>query len=246
MRETRDIMGMPITLTLADTDAARFEEVFTYFMSVDERFSTYKEGSEISRFNRGGTTVVQISPELAEVFTLAEKTKIETRGYFDITRPDGLIDPSGIVKGWAIQKAADLLVSQGVTAFCIEAGGDIATHGTNLDGTPWSVGIKNPFNSYEIVKVIYPKGAGVATSGSYLRGAHIYNPLNITDPLTEVVSITVIAPDVLEADRYATAAFAMGKSGITFIEGLEGFEGYAIDAHGIATMTSGFMRYATP
>lgn len=109
----------------------------------------------------------------------------------------------------------------------------------------WSVGIRNPFKSEEIVKVVYPRGKGVATSGSYVRGSHIYNPLEPDDGLKEVVSITIIGPDVLEADRFATAAFAMGKSGIEFIEKMPELEGYMIDKEGVATFTSGFSAYTT-
>ena len=70
------------------------------------------------------------------------------------------------------------------------------------------------------MKVLYPKGAGVATSGTYFQGQHIYNPHSPAQKLHEIVSLTVIGPDILEADRYATAAFAMGRKGIIFI-GLE-------------------------
>ncbi len=62
--------------------------------------------------------------------------------------------------------------------------------------------------------------------------------------LDDVKSLTVIGPDIYEADRFATAAFAMGRGGIDFIESLEGFEGYMIDASKTATFTSGFGRYA--
>ena len=83
----------------------------------------------------------------------------------------------------------------------------------------------------------------MATSGSYIRGAHIYNPHAPTAALTDILSITVVGPDVYEADRFATAAFAMGREGINFIERLQGFEGYAIDKSGVATLTSGFEHY---
>ncbi len=259
-------MGLPITVELVDTAVPEtLEAVFAYFVSVDERFSTYKDTSEISNINKSlheeaslekvlgsprglGQTFSQellrfgISDEMKEVFDLAEKTKQETKGYFDIQKPDGSLDPSGIVKGWAVKKAADLLQEKGVEHFFIEAGGDIQTRGRNSSGEEWSVGIRNPFNKSEIVKVIYPRGRGVATSGSYERGSHIYNPLAPDDALNEIVSITVIGPDILEADRFATAAFAMGRAGIEFIEGLGGFEAYSIDTNGIATMTNNFVE----
>ena len=88
-----------------------------------------------------------------------------------------------------------------------------------------------------------PKGRGIATSGSYVRGQHIYDPHAPERQIEDIVSLTVIGPDVLEADRFSTAAFAMGKAGIHFIEELPGFEGYMVDAAGIATQTSGFKAF---
>lgn len=240
-------MGMPIVLEIVDAEAAKedLERVFSYFDSVDRRFSTYKEDSEISRINRGELPESQWSLDTREVFALAEKTKQETGGYFDIRRPDGLIDPSGIVKGWAIWNAARLLVDSGIGNFYIDAGGDIASQGLNSQGQLWSVGIRNPFNREHIVKIVYPKGSGTATSGTYIRGQHIYNPKRPGALITDIVSATVIAPDVLEADRFATAAFAMGKEGIDFIERMPGLEGYLIDSNGSAIMTSGFVAYTS-
>ncbi len=247
MRETRLIMGMPIEIEIVGNAVRNvLEDAFAYLVSVDECFSTYKEGSEISRINRGEIEEHTTSKEMKEVFALAEKTKKETHGYFDIRRPDSLIDPSGIVKGWAIRNTAELIRRAGHKNFFVNAGGDIAMSGKNAENKEWSVGIWNPFNTKEIVKIVYPRGKGIATSGSYLRGAHIYNPRAPDDELKEIVSITVIGPDVLEADRFATAAFAMGKGGITFIENLSGFEGYMIDKSGIATFTSGFSAYTKP
>lgn len=245
MRRTELVMGMPVEVAVSAADAERaIDEAFAYFREVDERFSTYKEESEIARLNRGEISLAAASPEMREVYALAEKTKGETDGYFDMRRPDGLIDPSGIVKGWAIKEAARRIASHGHEHFFVNAGGDIASSGKNEEGKDWSVGIRNPFNADEIVKVIYPKGKGVATSGSYVRGAHIYDPHDPENPLDDIVSITVVGPDVLEADRIATAAFAMGEKGSAFVETLPGFEAYAIDTDGVATFTSGFSSYA--
>jgi thiamine biosynthesis lipoprotein len=247
MRETRDIMGMPVTVeavggrTLAGQAAQKdIDAVFSYFASVDRRFSTYKEDSEISRLNRGNTA--KRSREMQEILRLAEKTHRESGGYFDIRRPDGRIDPSGVVKGWAILNAAKMLRERGIENFFIDAGGDIQSQGVNAEGKEWTVGIRSPFAHDEIVKVLVPRGAGVATSGSYLRGNHIYDPV-AGKPLEEIVSLTVIGPDILEADRFATAAFAMGRRGIAFVESTPLLEGYAIDRDGVATMTSGFEAY---
>jgi len=244
MHDTRLLMGMPITIEIVDRAPARLmEDVFDYFAAVDARFSIFKPESEISALNSGRIAASDISPEMQEVLALAERTKRETDGYFEIRRADGLLDPCGIVKGWAIRNAADLVRDAGVRNFFVDAGGDIQCGGRNPEGEDWSVGIRNPFNEREIIKAVTPKGRGIATSGTYVRGQHIYNPREPGRPIDEIVSLTVIGPDVLEADRFSTAAFAMGRAGIHFIENLPGFEGYVIDGAGIATQTSGFKAF---
>lgn len=241
--ETRLLMGMPITVEVNEPSAAPgdLEAVFASFAAVDETFSTYKSSSEISRLNRGELTEDACSEDVRLVLALCEQTRRETGGYFDIHR-DGQCDPSGIVKGWAIQRAAELLDARGHRSFYIDAGGDIAVSGSK-DGRPWRVGIRNPFDRTQIVKVLSVTDCGVATSGTAIRGQHIYDPHDPTRRLDEIVSLTVIGPNVYDADRFATAAFAMGLRGIRFISELPDFEGYQIDAQGIATYTSGFERH---
>lgn len=240
-------MGMPVTVDIAGVSGATLvEAVFDYFEHVDRRFSTYRTDSEISAINRGDLPIRDWSAEMMEVMALAAQTKDQTDGYFDIRKPDGSLDPSGIVKGWAIRNAAGIVRRAGVGDFFIEAGGDIQSCGRNASGLDWSVGIRNPFNAEEIIKIVYPRGHGVATSGTYARGQHIYNPLGTGDPITEIVSLTVIGSDVLEADRFATAAFAMGREGIVFLEQAPGLEGYVVDSNSRATPTSGFGAFCQP
>ena len=236
-------MGMPITIEVVDANIAQedIDKLFAYFSSIDDTFSTYKATSEISRINRGELSVADYSQEMRAVLALSEQTKKDTYGYFDIRHNDNC-DPSGIVKGWAIQNAANLLKVQGFSNFYIDAGGDIQVSGYK-DGALWRVGIRNPFNRSQHVKVLALTDRGIATSGTAIRGQHIYDPYNPDTPLQDIVSITVIGPNIYEADRFATAAFAMGKKGIQFIEKLAGFEGYMIDTQARATFTSGFERY---
>jgi thiamine biosynthesis lipoprotein len=215
--------------------------VFDYFREVDERFSTYKSTSEISKINDGLLTINEASQEMQEIFRLSEVAKRETDGFFDIEH-HGKIDPSGIVKGWAIRNAAKLLKEDRFMNFYVDAGGDIEMYGHNADGELWRVGIRNPFNRHENVKILALTDHGVATSGTAIRGQHIYSPKENTD-ITEIISLTVIGPDIYEADRFVTAAFAMGRDGIRFIDSREGLEGYMIDTDGIATMTRGFEKF---
>ena len=238
------MMGMPITLEVIDAFASAelFDAVFGYFDYVDRKFSTYKDDSEISALNKQELTLEQASEDVKTVFALAEQTCQETDGYFNIRR-NGTYDPSGIVKGWAIYNAAQMLWQRGAENFYVDAGGDIEVVGKNGEGENWRVGIRNPFNLNEIVKVLAVSNCGVATSGTSIRGQHIYNPKRPEQPITDIVSLTVIGPNVYDADRFATAAFAMGREGIVFIESLEGYEEYMIDKDGIATMTGGWSRY---
>jgi thiamine biosynthesis lipoprotein len=242
MKKTKLIMGMPITVEVLETTVDNdIEDVFTYFTSVDKTFSTYKTSSEISQINNG-LPKSEWSREMKSVLDLCEQTKKLTNGYFDINH-NAKLDPSGLVKGWAINNAANLLLSKGVQDFYIEAGGDIQVHGTNANNGPWEIGIRNPFNISEIIKVIKLTAEGVATSGTYIRGQHIYNPLNKEQTVKSVKSFTVIGVNIYEADRFATAAFAMGRDGIAFIESTPDLEGYMVDSDKIATYTSGFKRY---
>ncbi len=243
MKQLQLLMGMPITVEVVDPSVteADIEKVFAYFRAVDDIFSTYKEHSEISKINRGELRAEEYSDEMKTILALSEQTKQETRGYFDIQH-NGIADPSGIVKGWAIFQASHMLKEAGCTNFYIDAGGDIQVSGKK-DGNPWRIGIRNPFNRKEIVKVLAVMDKGIATSGTAIRGQHIYDPHLLHTPPQDIVSLTIIGPNVYEADRFATASFAMGKRGINFIEQLPGFEGYMIDASARATFTSGFERY---
>jgi thiamine biosynthesis lipoprotein len=258
-------MGMPVTIEIVDgfVGSKAFDIAYNYLEYIDNKFSTYKRNSEISLINRGKLKKGEYSSDMKEVFRLSEETKKLTNGYFDILH-EGKYDPSGIVKGWAILNVARLLEKMNYENFYLDAGGDIQTKGVSGKGLPWVIGIRNPFDEGEVVKVISVKDKGVATSGNYIRGNHIYNPKFMSrrfgnsflwvpgaaglqffpdvHPIP-IVSLTVVGPNIYEADRFATAAFAMGEKGIDFIEGLSGFEGYMIKKNGEALETSGFKRY---
>ena len=237
-------MGMPVTIEVVDRQVSteNIEQLYSYLSGIDEQFSTYKPTSEISRLNAGTLLEDEWSDELKEVLDACEKTKQETNGYFDIHR-QAKLDPSGYVKGWAIQNTASRAKSMGLSNYYINIGGDIQVAGHNNEGNYWVIGIRNPFNQEEIIKRVLLQNKGIATSGTYLQGEHIYNPYTSEQEHSEIVSLTVICDSVTDADRYATAAFAMGEQGIGFIASLDGFEAYQINIKGIATFTNGFNAY---
>ena len=243
-RQTRLMMGMPITIDIPGAGSDRaLTPIFDLFDEVDARFSPYRDDSEVSAINAGRLSTAQASPEMAEILEIAAQMKTESGGYFDIRHPDGHLDPSGVVKGWAIQRAAQRILGEGFADFYVDAGGDIQTGGTDADGQDWTIGIRNPFDQDQIVKAIAPRGHGVATSGSYIRGDHIYDPHSPGQVIKAIVSLTVIGPDVLKADLHATAAFAMGAGGIQFIDAVPGLEGYVIHADRTAQQTEGFKEF---
>lgn len=235
---------MPITVEVLDTRVGLHDlnKVYDYFKYVDDTFSTFNKNSEIERINRGELSLADASRDVKEVLKLCDQTKEDSHGYYDINR-SGRLEPLGLVKGWAIFKASQILDGLGFTNYYVEAGGDIQVKGPGHQCDGWHIGIRNPFKHQEIVKTVKLIEGGVATSGTSARGQHIYNPFKPGQPILEIASLTVIGPNIYEADRMATPAFAMGTEGINFIEALPGLEGYLIDKDGLATYTSGFTNY---
>lgn len=244
IRQTWIQMGMPVTVCILDEGAGTGDvaAVASWLETVNQRFSPYLETSEISRLNAGVIARHEVSDELGAVLHLCEQTKAETGGYFDVVQ-NGRIDPSGLVKGWAIERASALLMGRGFRNYFVDAGGDVQAVGLNGEKQPWRVGIRNPFQRDEQVKVLAISGLGVATSGTAVRGQHIYDPLRAGSRTSDVVSLTVVGPTIYEADRMATAAFAMGSDGLVFIDARPNLEGYAMTSNGIATYTRGFTQY---
>jgi thiamine biosynthesis lipoprotein len=244
MKQIRLLMGMPITIEIIDSTAteADLAAIYDYFQTVEDRFSPFQESSEVSRLNAGQLAPADYSPDLQLVLKLSEQTKQETNGYFDIYH-QGRCNPSGLVKGWAISNAAALLKQKGFKNYYINAGGDIEAAGRNAAGQIWRVGIANPRHPREIVQSVKIENRGIATSGTYQRGQHIYNPHQPDHQLIELLSCTVIGPNIYEADRFATAAFAMGRAGLDFIAGRPGLEAYLIDNQGRTASTAGFNSY---
>ncbi|HEY7032496.1 MAG TPA: FAD:protein FMN transferase [Thermomicrobiales bacterium] len=234
-------MGMPVTVCITDDAAgpADVAAVTAWLDHVDRRYSPYRDTSDVCRLQAGTLDRHDVSEEFAAILRLCDQTRRETAGYFDPIR-NGRFDPSGLVKGWAIERAADLLAARGFANYFVDAGGDVRAVGLNGDGQPWRVGIRNPFRRGEVVKVLAISDRGVATSGTAVRGRHIYDPFSAAPLDTDVVSLTVIGPTIFEADRMATAAFAMGRGGLSFIAARPNLEAYAVMLDGTAVHTEGF------
>jgi thiamine biosynthesis lipoprotein len=207
---------------------------------VDATFSTYRADSDVSRFGRGEVPLAACAPELAEVLDACAAVRARSDGYFTTT-PGGRFDPSGYVKGWAIERAAAMLTAAGSAEHSVNGGGDVQCVG-DRSGQPWRIGIAHPLRPGTLALVVAGRDFAVATSGVAERGAHIVNP-HTGQPAAGLAGITVIGAGLALADAYATAAFAMGAAARDWVERLPGFEAFAITPEGAAWQTSGFRAY---
>jgi FAD:protein FMN transferase len=239
--EVRHIMGMPIGIDLADADGVDVEAAFDWLREVDATFSTYRDDSDISRFARGELTLADCRPEVDEVLSRCLALERATGGFFSV-RAAGRLDPSGLVKGWAIDGAAQRLAAAGAERFCINAGGDIVARGRPAPDRPWRVGVRHPIEPEQLAAVLAVEDLAVATSGEYERGAHIRDP-HTGAPPTGLLSVTVVGPDLATADAYATAAFAMGADGPAWTATLEGYDAMCITSDRRVLSTPGFARH---
>jgi len=221
--------------------SAELECAVQWLHWVDATFSPYRDDSDVSRFGRGSLALADCAPELAEVLAACAEVSALSGGYFT-TSPGGRLDPSGYVKGWAIERAAALLTDAGSTRHTVNGGGDIQCVGDRGPGQPWRVGIAHPLRPGSLAIVVSGQDFAVATSGIAERGPHIVNP-HTGQPATGLASITVVGASLAAADAYATAAFAMGSAARDWAESLDGYEAFAITAAGAAWQTGGFRSY---
>jgi thiamine biosynthesis lipoprotein len=189
------------------------EPVFDWLRWADATFSTFRPDSAISRGDRS-------DPEVRAVLQRCAELRDETEGAFDG-------DPMGYVKGWAAERAAAL-----IDAECsVNAGGDVRVKGR------WRVGIQHPLERDKTAAVIELEDAAAATSGTYERGAHIRGAR------PDILSVTIVGPDLGTADAYATAACVNGPD---WTARLRGYEAMTILANGTVLETRGFAHLRNP
>ena len=244
------IMGLPISLHLRGGDLSstpverRVAAVFADLRCADAVFSPYRDDSDLSRWERGELAVADADANLADVMTLCDEARERTDGWFD---PRGLpdprtsiprYDPSGLVKGWAVQRAAQHLADLDGYGWCLNAGGDVLLYAP-AGQPPWRVGIEDPNDPRRVIRVVPRSGGAVATSGTAHRGAHILDPYT-RRPATAVRAVTVIGPELMWADVYATAAVARGPAALDWISGLDGYEALLVSAEGLLRVTDGW------
>jgi thiamine biosynthesis lipoprotein len=227
------VMGTVVSFDLRGEDPApgALERAVAWLHEVDARFSPYRLDSVVSRLADGTMTERDAHPDVRAVLAMSEALRIDSGGAFDVRRwsADGRLDPSGFVKGWAVQRAADELDAAGARDLAIDAGGDVVARGEAEPGRPWRVGIRHPRIIDRVAAVLGVRDLAVATSATYERGEHIRDPRS-RRPALDLQSLTVVGPSLTWADAYATTAFVMGLDGLAWVADHAGYGALAITA----------------
>ena len=220
------VMGTTVSIDVRAPFIPRsaLEDAVAWFHDVDGHFSMYRADSETSRLAAGTLRFEDASPDVRAMLTLADTLRERTDGYFDARRhrPDGLPDPTGVVKGWSVDDAVAGLRLAGARNVQVAAGGDLFAAGEPEPGRPWRIGIRHPDLPHDTAAILEVSDLAVATSGLYERGGHIRDPHTGGVP-TELRSLTVVGPTLALADAFATAGFAMGERGIEWVGRQPGF-----------------------
>lgn len=219
------IMGTAISIHVVDSrdDVAARDAVracFADLREIDRVFSPYRALSDVSLIRTGDLCIQDADPRVAEVATACDDYERATGGLFSASWRGGF-DPTGYVKGWALEHAsrlhlAPLLASS--QAVGINAGGDLQLFTAQDSDWVWDVGIADPHRPGSILAVMQVTNGAVATSGPAERGSHIIDP-RTGDRAHGVASATVVADSLAHADVWATAAVAAGPSETTWIAG---------------------------
>lgn len=224
-------MGTVVSIEVREPSVAPkvLDAVIDQLRDIDARFSTYRADSEVSRLARDELAEAECSPDVRHVLAACDHLAAVTDGAFSAraSGPNGSLDPSGFVKGWAIEEAAWRIDSAGGRNYWISAGGDIVARGESSPGQPWRVGIQHPDRAEAVAAVLAVSDRAVATSGTYERGAHIRDPRTGVAP-TGLRSVTVVGPRLAFTDAYATAVFVMGLDGLAWLETQGDYAGLAI------------------
>ncbi|WP_251092651.1 FAD:protein FMN transferase [Streptomyces sp. Caat 7-52] len=247
VRHAEEVMGTVFSFDVRGGEPAAVRAALAGAVAglhrADAVFSTYREDSEVSRLARGELSVDRCAPEVAEVLELAAEAERVSEGWFS-TRYQGSLDPTGIVKGWAAERAARAVRGvEGVHGVSVNGGGDVQLLGAPEPHRAWRVGVADPLRPGGLAAVISAAGTqelAVATSGTAERGAHIVDPRTGRPAVTDLVAVTVVGPRLTWADCWATAAFAMGsREGLAWLEALPDVEGLLITAGDEVRCTGG-------
>jgi thiamine biosynthesis lipoprotein len=244
IRHTEQVMGTVVSFDIRTTDMNELDarrglrQACATLHRADDVFSTWKADSPVSRLRRGEIALGDTPAEVTEVLRRCSYARLVSGGGFDPWAMPGGVDPTGLVKGWAAQRALADLRQAGVTAAMVNAGGDVVVCGQPESGRPWRVGIRDPFDGTRCLCVIATVAA-VATSGTYERGAHVLDP-HTRRPALGAVSATVVGPELALADALATGLLAAGGAGMGAAIREPGYSAMVVDRDGARHASADF------
>jgi FAD:protein FMN transferase len=243
LKRAEHVMGTVVSFDVGSAFAAAVDAAVRWLHWVDATFSTFRADSQVSRLGRAEITAGQCSPEVRQVLAACADLSARTGGYFSATA-GGSLDPSGYVKGWAVERAAAMLTAAGSPSHCVNGGGDVRCVGPSPRGGNWRIGVTDPADRGALALAVEGRDFAVATSGVAERGGHVLDP-HTGQPQEGLLSVTVTGPDLAVADAYATAVFAMGfprARGWT----ADGYEVFGISADRETWRTPGFPAARVP
>lgn len=246
VRHTEHVMGTVFSFTVRDPGpgtAGTLDRIAARLHRIDAVFSPYRADSDISRLDRGELPLEACHPDVPVVLDHCRTAAAETDGYFT-ERPGGRLDPSGWVKGWAVEEASAMLTAAGHRQHCVSGGGDVQTV-----GGPWRIGIAHPLRPGALAAVLQGEGLAVATSGTAERGAHVVDP-RTGRPARALASLTLVADagtGLARTDAWTTAAFAMGPArALEWVRRRPGVEALAVLPDGSKRWTPGLPAHLPP
>lgn len=234
-------MGLPVSITVrgpgARTPATHgvVQGVYAELRHADRVFSTYRSDSEVSLLRAGALHPSLLSPDVALVRDLCDEARVLTGGWFDAGAGTRW-DPSGLVKGWAVERAARALAGCG--DWLVNAGGDLLGSST---GDAWRVAVEHPSDRARQVCVLPLRAGAVATSGTAARGRHLLDPRTGAPVADHLLSATVVGPSLLWADVLATACFVEGPASLDRLAALPGHELLLVLPDGSVQATAGLL-----
>jgi thiamine biosynthesis lipoprotein len=239
------VMGMPVSIDIRDARAREsrrrtdrlLDRCFVELHRIDDTFSLWREDTPMWQLANRRAALSDMPRDILEVLRQCAGWSVETRGLFTARDPAAHVDPTGLVKGWAVQRIGRFLSDEGLRHWCINAAGDVLVHGQARPGEGWTVGIADPMQAGRLVDTVSLTLGAVATSGTSERGQHIWDPAH-AETSRDVVAATVVARDIVQADVLATAAVVRGRDAASWLQTRFGVQGLVVLKDGAVDRTA--------
>lgn len=248
MLHVESVMGTTVTLDVRDPQLSRAELARAVLVGVDvlhdadRTFSTFRESSAVSRLRRGSRRPEHLPADVVNVLLRCAAAKERSQGWFDPWAMPGGFDPTGLVKGWAAQRALRRMAHRGVRHALVNAGGDVVVRGHasgGRDRTGWGIGIQDPSSRSGLLTTVRGTDLAVATSGAYERGSLAVDPAS-GGPVHRLASATVMAADLALADALSTGASAHGPQALGWLSRVPGVQALLVTLDGDLLTTPGW------